>query len=604
MVKMQKRTLFVLFIIFALLAIGILFVSSQTAKARTINVDDSGGKDYTKIQDAINASFNGDTVYVYNGTYNEEVTVSKSINLVGESNQNTVIRTNSEYTNKGIYVTANYVNISNIKVDNFTSGIYLDHSSNNNITSNTITNNYGGGILLYKSSNNNILSNTVTDCGKYGIDLGYITHDNIITSNTLINSSIFIEDDITSTVSNNTINGKPVLYYKDIDVRNSPQILDNVSTNEIILCNCRGFVIINTKIEYGGILLRSSSHIDIISNNITNCSYGIHLYSSSDNKILSNAISNCECGIYLWSSSNNNNIASNNIYGNKRYGLLTVGGTNNIAHNNWWGNASGPYNSITNPNGTGDNISDDVVFSPWAKTPFDLSLPYTPHTIEQPLADESAMLFMIIVSCIFISLIGLGIYVPHKYKENGGKKWRISISVFTLIVLSRLADIGTTYIFDKNLMFEQNMFVKELGFGWNFLVIRDILAVTIVSAFFLYYLAVRKDCYPQNKGYTIGKFALFLTSGKDVSFFQSFFKTPRRKNFFMTISFMLSIGTIFLGFTIGLMNFLAGVYNIHLMGREPLLKIVLMAVVYAIVALSILILVSYRGYKKLIRLGS
>jgi len=32
---------------------------------------------------------------------------------------------------------------------------------------------------------------------------------------------------------------------------------------------------------------------------------------------------------------------------------------------NWWGSASGPYNNITNTNGTGDNVTDNVLYEPW-----------------------------------------------------------------------------------------------------------------------------------------------------------------------------------------------------------------------------------------------
>ncbi|MFA5772660.1 MAG: glycosyl hydrolase family 28-related protein, partial [Thermoplasmata archaeon] len=107
---MKKHDLFILafLVIFAITLIVVF--SSATAKARTINVDDGGGKDYTIIQDAINASSEGDTVYVYNGTYYENLTINKTINLVGESNQSTIIKGTGASDSKGIYVTANYVN--------------------------------------------------------------------------------------------------------------------------------------------------------------------------------------------------------------------------------------------------------------------------------------------------------------------------------------------------------------------------------------------------------------------------------------------------------------------------------------------------------------
>jgi hypothetical protein len=54
----------------------------------------------------------------------------------------------------------------------------------------------------------------------------------------------------------------------------------------------------------------------------------------------------------------------NNIVGNS-YGVLNDGGETVDATNNWWGYASGPYHKTLNPDGTGDEVSDNVYFEPW-----------------------------------------------------------------------------------------------------------------------------------------------------------------------------------------------------------------------------------------------
>jgi len=46
---------------------------------------------YARIQDAINASSSGDTVFVFNGIYHENVDVDKTINLIGEDRDSTII---------------------------------------------------------------------------------------------------------------------------------------------------------------------------------------------------------------------------------------------------------------------------------------------------------------------------------------------------------------------------------------------------------------------------------------------------------------------------------------------------------------------------------
>lgn len=66
-------------------------VSLPMSRGNTRYVGGSGPGNYTKIQDAVNASSDGDTVFVYTGLYNENVYVNKSINLLGENKETTII---------------------------------------------------------------------------------------------------------------------------------------------------------------------------------------------------------------------------------------------------------------------------------------------------------------------------------------------------------------------------------------------------------------------------------------------------------------------------------------------------------------------------------
>jgi nitrous oxidase accessory protein NosD len=73
-----------------------------------VNTTGSDGA-YVKIQDAINASSEGDIVYVYNGTYNENVVVNKTINLTGENRDTTIIQGG---LGDVIRITTDWVNIT------------------------------------------------------------------------------------------------------------------------------------------------------------------------------------------------------------------------------------------------------------------------------------------------------------------------------------------------------------------------------------------------------------------------------------------------------------------------------------------------------------
>jgi hypothetical protein len=57
----------------------------------------------------------------------------------------------------------------------------------------------------------------------------------------------------------------------------------------------------------------------------------------------------------------------NNISENSEYGINNTLTTNISATNNWWGDPKGPYHPVKNPNGTGNQISDYVLFSPWSE---------------------------------------------------------------------------------------------------------------------------------------------------------------------------------------------------------------------------------------------
>lgn len=145
---------------------------------------------YQYIQDGIDAANDGDTVYVYSGTYYENVVVDKEINLIGEHKATTII--DGGGGESGIYgvitLSHDWVNVKSFRVTNggrgwCNAGVYVS-SDNNNITD-IISDNNQNGIWLNYSSNNEIFKNEILNNVRYGISL-YYARKNIISGNKIL----------------------------------------------------------------------------------------------------------------------------------------------------------------------------------------------------------------------------------------------------------------------------------------------------------------------------------------------------------------------------------------------------------------------------------
>ena len=237
-----------------------------TVSAATIIVDQGGGGNHTTIQAAVNAANSGDTIYVWAGTYTENVVISKTLTIIGNGSMNTTI--NGGGNGDVMYITADSVNISHLRLMNGGStvndagievylsnnckleycnssnnykGIFIKESDNNIVSNNTCLNNTDGiylrdsnlntvdnntanmnsqwGIIPRASHSNTLNNNTIGSNGYGAIYLIYTTN-NILSNNTMLDGGIFIAGLLNQWNSHtidikNTVNGGPLYYWKN-----------------------------------------------------------------------------------------------------------------------------------------------------------------------------------------------------------------------------------------------------------------------------------------------------------------------------------------------------------------------------------------------------
>jgi len=210
--------------------------SNPILNGKTLYVGGSGEGNYTKIQDAIDDANDGDTVFVYNGVYQQgTIRINKTINLNGENKSKTIIdgcgQTYTLYlhdidfgalfielsgftiqnaSDVGIFVYSYENTIRDNIVQNNYIGIALARASNNLLYGNEIKNNYYGIFTLGSHVWNNIIERNIIEDNSCGLRITDEASSTLIHHNTIINNEnygIMVDDSYYTTVEKNNIFG-------------------------------------------------------------------------------------------------------------------------------------------------------------------------------------------------------------------------------------------------------------------------------------------------------------------------------------------------------------------------------------------------------------
>jgi len=343
------------------------------SNGKTLYVGGSGEGNYTRIQDAIDNTSNGDTVFVYPGHYIENLIVDKSIKLIGADYHSTII--NGDYKDNVTKLTADGVEISSFSIIYSITGEFLSYgigiySSNNIIKDNAIFLNNFGIYIDYYSSNNKILDNIILSNNYYGIMItsnyswgNHTVSNNRIVDNTLgvmsyrsygnsfYNNEIWMNTEYgiellesekntiyDNFIHNNTLDG---IYF--LNARNNNISINNIENNQdkgIHFLYSKNNTISNNVISnnnYGIFLDGFSSANTIIGNNITSSNRSsIYLDCSDGNTITGNTISNNDRGVFInqsWENIIQKNNFLNNIHDSSF--LYNLNQILTLKRNNW-----------------------------------------------------------------------------------------------------------------------------------------------------------------------------------------------------------------------------------------------------------------------------
>lgn len=269
---------------------------------------------------------------------------NQSVNIDGWTNISSITLCNADnsliknlnyinnYNTKGqfisLYSTDNSI-LSNLTINNYSTGIYSSYSLNNNLSDFTTNSNSQYGLFI-TTSNNTRINNFTCNYNAKGLYLDSTTNNNIL-SNFSCNS--------------NTQRG--------IELWGKNNNLSNFATNSnsqygiFLASNLYNFLTnFTANNNVYGIYLGTNGNLTNFTTN-SNSQYGIYSWGSSNNSLSNFTSYNNSRGIYLYQNSVNNTIFNSNIMNNTYNLYFDEVGTskpeNNTFYNNYLENQSKIY---------------------------------------------------------------------------------------------------------------------------------------------------------------------------------------------------------------------------------------------------------------------
>jgi len=360
------------FVILVIIGVILIFLLiGGVGEAETIFVDDDGDWDYTSIQAAIDNASVEDTVKVYDGTYFENLTVNKSISLIGNGPGSTMII--GDNTTAVINITADNITVSGFTItegrwgtrvfsnnnsfydNDFTNnlfGIRLEFCGNNTIKDNIFSFNYTGisgwfytGISGWFAHQNHIINNTIFGNNYTGIDFqnsdNNTLRDNNLSNNrrgmslfnggnyTVINNTFYsnefwgicISISRNFTLKDNRLEGGGIwMFGSRMNNWNTHDIDTSNMVNGKPIAYYKNVIGIPVLENAGQIILANCTGMEITNQNFSQVTNGLQLGFSSDIKIMKNVFYSNRW--YGMSMENSQHIEiTHNYFTNNRYGI-------------------------------------------------------------------------------------------------------------------------------------------------------------------------------------------------------------------------------------------------------------------------------------------